>query len=125
MVYRRIREFGWHSYRPHLVSLLTIQYLQQRLERCRLRLHWNVEWHRVVFRDESQFRCREYPNVDFFVTRRVLQTVGIMVWRTITYRSRSCLTLWQYEHPVIWGQGGRIPHSSISSTIGTQTFPAR
>lgn len=103
-VYRRIRAWGLQSYRPHLVLPLTVQHRQERLEWCRLRLHWNLEWHRVVFSDESRFclgmhdgrmrvrrRRGERRNVEFSVARHVHQTVGIMVWGAITYGSRSRL----------------------------------
>lgn len=54
-VYRRIRTFGLLSYRPHLVLPLTALHHQQRLDWCTERLQWNLEWHRVVFSDESRF----------------------------------------------------------------------
>lgn len=107
-VYRRIRGFGLKSYRPHLVLPLTAQHRQQRLEWCRLRMHWIVEWHKVVFSDESRFclgmhdgrmrvrrRRGERRDIQFSVERHVHRAVGIMVWGAIAYGSRSQLVFIQ------------------------------
>ncbi|EEZ98274.1 Transposable element Tc3 transposase-like Protein [Tribolium castaneum] len=103
-VYRRIRSFGLHSYRPHLVLPLTPQQRQHRLDWCRARENWDLEWNSVVFSDESRFclgmhdgrqrvrRVRgERRNVAFSVERPVARTVGVMIWGAIAYGSRSPL----------------------------------
>lgn len=107
-VYRRIRGFGLQSYRPHLVLPLTAQHRQQRLEWCRLRMHWIVEWYKVVFSDESRFclgmhdgrmrvrrRRGERRDIQFSVERHVHRVVGVMVWGAIAYGSRSQLVFIQ------------------------------
>ncbi|EEZ99903.1 hypothetical protein TcasGA2_TC002687 [Tribolium castaneum] len=98
-VYRRIRSFGFHSYRPHLVLPLTPQQRQHRLDWCRARENWDLEWNSVVFSDESRFclgmhdgrqrvrRVRgERRNVAFSVERPVARTrcMGAHVPATLT-----------------------------------------
>lgn len=103
-VYRRIRSFGLQHYRPHLVLPLTVEHRRQRLQWCRERQHWNVEWHQVVFSDESRFslgahdgrrrvrrRRGERREPHFDVERHVHRTVGVMVWGAIAHASRSPL----------------------------------
>jgi hypothetical protein len=60
-IYRRIRSWGLHSYRPHLVLPLTREHRRQRLNWCRERINGTA------------------------------RTVGVMVWGAICYGSRSPL----------------------------------
>lgn len=103
-VYRRIRSFGLISYRPLLVLPLTAEHRRQRLEWCRERLQWNIQWQAVVFSDESRFclgthdgrqrvrrRRGERRQMQFAHERDVHRTVGVMVWGAISYGSRSPL----------------------------------
>lgn len=88
-VYSQIRAFGLESYCPDLVLQLTVQ----RLGCYRLRVHWNMAWDRVVFRDGSGFcigmhddrirgrrRRGERHEIQFFAEKRVHQAMEIMVW---------------------------------------------
>jgi hypothetical protein len=54
-IYHRIRSWGLHSYRPHLVLPLTCELRRQRLDWCRERINWDAEWNVVVFSDEFRF----------------------------------------------------------------------
>lgn len=107
-IYTRIQSFGLRSYRPHLVLPLTPEHRRQRLEWCRERLGWDLEWNSVVFSDESRFclgmhdgrqRVRRFRgerrNIAFSVERHVARTVGIMIWGAIAYGSRSPLVMIQ------------------------------
>jgi hypothetical protein len=103
-IYRRIRSWGLHSYRPHLVLPLTREHRRQRLDWCRERINWDREWNVVVFSDESRFclgmhdgrqrvrRLRgERRNPAYSVERHVTCTVGVMIWGAICYGSKSPL----------------------------------
>ncbi|KAI4465039.1 transposable element-related [Holotrichia oblita] len=71
-------------------------------------MHWIVEWHKVVFSDESRFCLRmhdgrmrvrrrrgERRDIQFPVERHVHRAVGVMVWGAIAYGSRSQLVFIQ------------------------------
>lgn len=105
-VYRRIRSFGLRSYRPFLCLPLTPRHRTARLEWANDRLHWNEEWNRVVFSDESRFclwchdgrrmvrrRPGERRNLQFFQQRHTALTRGVMVWGAICHGSRSPLVI--------------------------------
>ncbi|RZC37850.1 HTH 38 domain containing protein [Asbolus verrucosus] len=57
-IYRRVRSWGLHSYRPHLVLPLTRDYRCQRLDSCRERVNWDAQWNSVVCSNESRFCLR-------------------------------------------------------------------
>ena len=126
-VYRRIRPFGLHSYRPHLVLPLTAEHRRQRLEWCRERLQWDQEWNSVVFSDESRFclgmhdgrqrvrRLRgERRNLAFSVERHVARTVGVMIWGSICIGSRS---------PLIFIQGSMTAVRYIQEVLEPVAIP--
>lgn len=126
-IYRRIRSFGLRSYRPHLVLPLTAEHRRQRLEWCRERLNWDLEWNTVVFSDESRFclgshdgrqmvrRLRgERRNPSFSVERHVARTVGVMVWGAICYGSRS---------PLIFIQGSMTARRYIDVVLDPAAIP--
>jgi hypothetical protein len=77
-IYHRIRSWGLHSYRPHLVLPLTCERRRQRLDCCRERINWDAEWNVVVFSDEFRF-C----------TMQLILLNGM--WGAICYGSRPPL----------------------------------
>ena len=103
-VYRRIKSYGLHSYRPFLCLPLTPLHCTRRLEWSNERANWMHEWHQIVFSDESRFclwahdgrrrvrRMRgERKNSTFFVERNTALTQGVMIWGAICHGSRSPL----------------------------------
>ena len=91
--------------RTHLARLtLTPQHRRARLDWCRQRITWKMEWRAVVFGDESRFclhasdgrlRVRRRPGerclVECIRPRHTGPTPGLMVWGAISYNSRSPL----------------------------------
>ncbi|GFX23284.1 transposable element Tcb2 transposase [Trichonephila clavipes] len=70
---------------------------------CRSRENWTAaEWSQVVFSSESVFNLRsdnnrvrvcrprgEHLNPAFFLQRQTAPKAGVVVWRDITYNTRS------------------------------------
>ncbi|GFT42374.1 transposable element Tcb2 transposase [Trichonephila clavipes] len=104
---RHLAEANLKSKRPFRALPLTPGHRQMLLQWCQARSMWNVtDWQKVVFSDESWlvlgtddnrvrvWRCPcERYNSPHTVLRPIARTVGVMVWGTIAYDSRSTLIL--------------------------------
>ncbi|UYV61902.1 hypothetical protein LAZ67_1007025 [Cordylochernes scorpioides] len=100
---------------------------RKRLEWCRARSTWMMEWHRVVFSDESRFclssdsrrvrvwrRRGERSNPAAIVERPTVRQRGIMVWGAIAYDSRS---------PLLRIQGTMTAQRYVDDVLRPVTLP--
>ncbi|UYV81818.1 hypothetical protein LAZ67_20002585 [Cordylochernes scorpioides] len=124
---RRLVANGLHSCSPLRRLPLTPPNRRQRLEWCRARSTWMMEWHRVVFSDESRFclssDCRrvrvwrrrgERSNPAAIVERPTVRQRGIMVWGAIAYDSRS---------PLLRIQGTMTAQRYVDDVLRPVTLP--
>ncbi|UYV73416.1 hypothetical protein LAZ67_10003104 [Cordylochernes scorpioides] len=124
---RRLVANGLHSCRPLRRLPLTPPNRRQRLEWCRARSTWMMEWHRVVFSDESRFclssdsrhvrvwrRRGERSNPAAIVERPTVRQRGIMVWGAIAYDSRS---------PLLRIQGTMTAQRYVDDVLRPVTLP--
>ncbi|UYV65945.1 hypothetical protein LAZ67_3005963, partial [Cordylochernes scorpioides] len=124
---RRLVANGLHSCRPLRRLPLTLPNRRQRLEWCRARSTWMMEWHRVVFSDESRFclssdsrhvrvwrRRGERSNPAAIVERPTVRQRGIMVWGAIAYDSRS---------PLLRIQGTMTAQRYVDDVLRPVTLP--
>ncbi|GFS74615.1 transposable element Tcb1 transposase [Trichonephila clavipes] len=102
---RLLAEANLKSKYPFRAITLTPEHRQLRLQWCQARSMWNVtDWQKDVFSDESWFvlgtddnrirvwrRPGERCNSPHIVLRHTARTAGVIIWRTISYDSRSTL----------------------------------
>ncbi|UYV68373.1 hypothetical protein LAZ67_5004125 [Cordylochernes scorpioides] len=124
---RRLVANGLNSRRPLRRLPLTPPNRRQSLEWCRARSTWMMEWHRVVFSDESRFclssdsrrvrvwrRRGERSNPAAIVERPTVRQRGIMVWGAIAYDSRS---------PLLRIQGTMTAQRYVDDVLRPVTLP--
>ncbi|GFX66921.1 transposable element Tcb1 transposase [Trichonephila clavipes] len=124
---RRLVESGLHSRRPLRTLALTPQRRRARLEWCRARETWMMEWRNVVFSDESRFcffndsqrirvwrRRGERSILAVTVKHPTARQRGIMVWGAIAYDSTS---------PLVCIQGTLIAQRYVQNVLHPVAIP--